>query len=161
MLPWNVSVHVIEPGIFSKTGLYDQFQTGLDKLWEECSDEVKDAYGQDYYQFVRKNMGTALDKLGNTNSNLVPEAMMHALTSKSPQYRYRVGFDSKYLITLVENLHESVQDEILTGSEDKVVLPKKAPKNGKKLVQQRYKGSNYKYYFLALILFLLYRRIRG
>ena len=46
----------------------------------------------------------------------VPKAYVHALLSKAPHYRYRVGRDSKYLVTVASNLHESVQDALTNFS---------------------------------------------
>merc|ERR1711916_397922 len=65
---------------------------------EAFSDDLKKDYGEDYYKFVRKMLSAVLMDLGNTKSELVPEAMMHALTDKAPKFRYQVGNDSKYLI---------------------------------------------------------------
>jgi NAD(P)-dependent dehydrogenase (short-subunit alcohol dehydrogenase family) len=44
MLPWGVTVHVIEPGVFSNTGLYGTWKKGFDRNWENLTQEVKDAY---------------------------------------------------------------------------------------------------------------------
>ena len=44
MLPWGVTVHVIEPGVFSNTGLYGTWKKGFDRNWESLTQEVKDAY---------------------------------------------------------------------------------------------------------------------
>lgn len=52
MLNWGVTVHIIEPGVFNKTGLYSSFQTGLDKKWEELSPKLKEDYGEAYYKNV-------------------------------------------------------------------------------------------------------------
>ena len=40
------------------------------------------------------------DQQGSPHLELVPIAMLHALTSAKPQYRYRVGFDSKCACSL-------------------------------------------------------------
>jgi len=160
MYPWNVTVSIVEPGVFNKTGLYGNYQTGLDGLWEKLSDDLKAEYGHDYYQWFRKMLGTALSDFGNVNSDLVPEAMVHALTSDHPQYRYRVGNDSKYIITPVSLLHESVQDELLTATDSRnpAVFPTTAPKNGKQLCKQKYPGAPYKYWVLIVALIWAYRR---
>ena len=88
MLDWGVTVHIIEPGVFSKTGLYDSFQTGLDQVWTNLSGDLQTAYGEEHYKFQRHLLGDVLGKLGNVNSDLVPEAMWHALTDDRPKYRY-------------------------------------------------------------------------
>ena len=75
MLAWGVTVHIIEPGIFPNTGLYDRFQTGLDDLWNDLSPELQAEYGESYYQNFRERIGKSLG-LGNSDSSLVPTAML-------------------------------------------------------------------------------------
>lgn len=160
MYPWNVTVSIIEPGVFSKTALYGNYQTGLDNLWDNLPEKLKAEYGFEYYQWFRKLMGIALVDFNNSNSNLVPEAMLDALTSKQPKFRYRVGIDSKYVITPLTMLHESVQDFLLTRTDGRnpEVRPAAAPKHGKEMCRKRYPGAPYKYWILVLALFWLYRR---
>ena len=87
LYPWGVSVHIIEPGVFSTTGLYDTFFSGLDVLWEGLSDEVKEDYGEEHRDFLKKQMHVALER-GSKKNHLVPEAMIDALVSPTPKYRY-------------------------------------------------------------------------
>lgn len=163
LLPWGATVHIIEPGVFSKTGLYDSFQTGWDAVWNKQPEDIKKAYGEEYYEHFRMQLGKALVDLGNTNSELVPQAMMDAITSSTPQYRYRVGFDSQYVIGPIAALPESMRDTILTTSDNRssAVLPAAAPRNGKKMAMARYKGSNLKWYLAILLAIILYRRFRS
>lgn len=180
MLAWGVTVHIIEPGVFSKTGLYNSFQTGLDEKWKELNPELKEAYGEEYYKFVRGNMGAALADFGNTNSELVPLAMIDgkgnailtekvvylmcdtvtALTSSKPKYRYRVGHDSKYMMTVIERLHESTQDFLLTISKQKEVSPAGAPKNGKAIATSRYDKDWPRFLIICAVLFYVVRKLR-
>mmetsp|Transcript_5979 Transcript_5979/g.6868 ORF Transcript_5979/g.6868 Transcript_5979/m.6868 type:complete len:339 (-) Transcript_5979:148-1164(-) len=163
MLSWGVTVHIVEPGVFSKTGLYDQFETGLDRLWQNLSPEVKADYGEDFYKFLRKALTQVLLDTGNTNSELVPLAMVEALVSEKPKYRYRVGHDSKYLITVIEKLHESTQDAILTASNPKLkaVLPKTAPPNGKAIATSRYNKGWPQFLIICAVLLFVLRKLRS
>ncbi len=162
MLPWGVSVHIIEPGVFNKTGLYNDYQTGLDRLWDKCPEAIKTEYGQAYKDWFRNLLGLALNDFGNHNSNLVPEAMVDALTSKNPKYRYRVGNDSKFMITPLTWMHESMQDTLLTLTDSRCpeVLPATAPRNGRAILAKRYQGPNYKLFIALLVALFIYRRTR-
>lgn len=141
LLPWGVTVHVVEPGVFPNTGLYAQYQKGLDKLWADLPDALKAEYGESFYQATRSQMGKALTDLGNSDSSLVPEAMVHALTAESPQYRYRVGNDSKYLITAIEHMRESTSDWLFTRGNMKADrLPAAAPRDGFQISTGRYES---------------------
>jgi len=163
MLAWGVTVHIVEPGVFSKTGLYDQFETGLDRLWNKLSPELKADYGEDFYKYMRKALTQVLLDTGNTNSDLVPLAMIDALTSASPKYRYRVGNDSKYLITAIEKMHESTQDFIFTAPNPKLksVQPAAAPKNGKEIATSRYNKGWPQFLIMCAILLFVLRRLRS
>ncbi|GBG32958.1 Retinol dehydrogenase 2 [Hondaea fermentalgiana] len=163
LLQWGATVHIIEPGVFNKTGLYGSFQTGWDAVWEKQPDEIKRDYGQEFYENYRRMLGKALMDLGNTNSELVPEAMMDAICSDSPQHRYRVGFDSKYIVGPLASLPESIRDTVLTTNDGKAKAPRAAaaPRNGKKMAMARYKGSNLKWYLAVIIAVILYRRFRS
>jgi len=73
-----------------------------------------------------------------------------------PLYRYRIGTDSKYLITLLSNVHESTSDALVTFSDPRLpfVKPAKAPSNGKQLAMGRMdKGWNR---FLAMMIIMAY-----
>jgi len=157
MIPWGVTVHIIEPGIFNKTGLYNNFETGLDKLWSELDPAIKEDYGVGFYQKLRAGLVESLTGFGNTNSNLVPEAMVDALVSSSPKYRYRVGKDSKYGVTVIEKLHESTQDAIFTRKSAPNV-PASAPANGKQLATARY-NKGWKQFLLKILIlaFFIYK----
>jgi NAD(P)-dependent dehydrogenase (short-subunit alcohol dehydrogenase family) len=161
MLPWGVTVHIIEPGVFPNTGLYDKFQTGLDSLWNDLSPSMKEEYGEKYYQSFREKIGKSLTLMPNTDSSMVPEAMLDALFSSSPKYRYRVGNDSKYFITFLNMCHESTQDWIYGRGHNKPGgSPITAPKDGYDTATSRY-GSNWSRPILMLFLsFLGYRAIR-
>lgn len=93
-----------------------------------------------------------------TNHNKSTEAMVHALTSSDPQYHYKVGFDSKYVIPAIASLPTAALDMALTAGE--VVAPATAPKDGLAKAKARYAGGNFKYYLMAAILLLVIRKMR-
>ena len=158
MLPWGVTVHIIEPGIFPNTGLYGQFQSGLDKLWEELPQSTKKDYGKRFYEKLRERIGKALTLGANTDSSKVPEAMLDALLSDSPKYRYRVGNDSKYFVTALNMMHESTQDKLWTyGSRKPEARPAAAPEDGFTSAGARYRSDWSRPLLLALLGFMGYR----
>ena len=50
MYCWGVTVHIVEPGVFKATGLYQRFTTGLDDMWEGLNPDLKKDYGESHYQ---------------------------------------------------------------------------------------------------------------
>lgn len=133
MYAFGVTVHIVEPGVFPNTNLYERFQTGLDSVWARLDPQIKADYGEEHYKFQRALLAFALKEFGTLDSSLVPKAYVEAITSKQPLYRYRVGNDSKYLITMLANAHESTSDGAMTMSDPRLpwVKPASAPANGK------------------------------
>jgi len=139
MIAWGVSVHIVEPGVFPNTGLYERFEKGLDVVWSRLDPQLREDYGEDHYKFIRKQLTFALHEFGTKDSSLVSKAYVHAILNDQPLYRYRIGADSKYLITLLANVHESTSDTLLTMSDFRLpyVKPAKAPSDGRQLSMGR------------------------
>lgn len=160
MLCWGVSVHIVEPGVFPNTGLYERFEKGLDTVWARLDPQLRDDYGEDHYKFIRKQLTFALHEFGTTDTTLVSKAYVHAITSEQAMYRYRIGADSKYLMTLLSNVHESTSDALVTRSDPRMpyVKPTKAPSNGRELVFTRMdKGWNRYIAIMLIVAFVLYK----
>lgn len=160
MIPWNVTVSIVEPGVFPNTGLYERFEKGLDAVWERLDPAIKEDYGAEHYQYVRRALTGALTEFGSSDSSLVSKAYLHAVTAPQPKYRYRVGTDSKFIITPLSHLHESTQDMVLTIDNPKnpTVKPAKAPHNGRALAMGRMdKGWKQFIATVLLAVFVLYK----
>jgi hypothetical protein len=129
-------------------------------VWARLDPALKEDYGEDHYKFVRKLLSFSLSEFGTTDSSLVSKAYVHALTSDQPRYRYRVGKDSKYLITMLANVHESTSDALLTFSDPRLpfVKPTKAPENGKQLSTGRmYKDWPRTAAIALIVAYILYK----
>jgi len=111
LFDWGVSVHIIEPGAFKLTGLYKTYRDGVHKLWDGLTDDIRADYGEDFRDAISQRCNTAMD-LGNTNTEAVPKAMVHAFTAKYPKYRYKVGPDCHIVTTLSKWVHESWLDAL-------------------------------------------------
>jgi retinol dehydrogenase-16 len=113
LMDWGVTVHIIEPGVFSKTGLYSTYHDGVQKLWEGIDKTVQEDYGEDFKKQFGDRCSKGLNQYGSHDSTLVPKAMIEALTSPRPLYRYQVGPDAKFLVPLFKYFSEAVQDATL------------------------------------------------
>ena len=156
-------MHLIEPGVFPNTGLYERFQTGLDHVWDRLDADVKADYGEAHKTFVRQLLGFTLKEFGTLDSTLVPKAYVHAVCDAAPKYRYRVGNDSKYLMTILANVHESTSDAIFTISDPRLpyVKPAAAPANGADTAWSRYdRGWKRFAAIMLVVLFVAYRMRR-
>jgi NADP-dependent 3-hydroxy acid dehydrogenase YdfG len=162
MIPWGVSVHIIEPGVFPNTGLYERFEKGLDSVWERLSPELQEDYGEAHYKFTRKLIGHAKDNFGTLDSSLVSKAYVHAICNSSPKYRYRIGLDCKYGGTMLVNMHESTSDTLLSMSDPRIpyIKPAKAPSDGRSIaIGRMHKGWD-RWFIMTAIACYLYYRIR-
>merc|ERR1712070_1261192 len=84
LFDWGVTVHIIEPGVFNKTGLYQTYHDGVKRLWDGISEEVKQDYGEAFRDGIASRAGQALADLGNKDVAMVPAAMLDALTATKP-----------------------------------------------------------------------------
>ena len=147
MLPWGVTVHVIEPGVFKQTGLYGTWKKGYEANYDDLPEDVKRDYGRTFYKRTWEGMSKTLDlPIGNNDPASVPRAMLHALTSESPKYRYRVGNDSKYIITPLTWTSEATQDWVLASGKN---VPEAAPRDGRNAALRRYETNYFSYYVAA------------
>jgi len=159
MMDWGVTVHIIEPGVFSRTGLYSTFNDGVQKLWDKLDKSVQDDYGEAYREEFSKRCVSGLNNYGSHDNSLVPKAMMEALTSKRPQYRYMVGPDAKFLLPYNKYMSEAAMDAVLMF-EGTIWASKMDRKAGKRALSRYYRPKFFRKIALLAILFWLLKKIR-
>ena len=99
--------------------------------------------------------------MGSGKSEMVPVAMIDALTSANPKYRYKVGPDSKYILSWLEKCHESVQDNVLCGFlTGENVRAAGAPKNAIAMARGRYHKAWGRFIFFCIVALLIVRKLR-
>jgi hypothetical protein len=77
---------------------------------DNCSDRVNKSkvYGSDYQKAVKSQQ--ILTNLPFNTVDLTTKAIVHAMTSSSPQSRYAVGLDAKAIRLMQNVLPDSVMD---------------------------------------------------
>lgn len=125
MLPFGVTVHVIEPGMVKSTHFYQKYLLYVQEAWESTCEKIQCAYGQKYKDYCTIRLGTLLDLFASRSTNNVVNAMMHALTSQWPKHRYRVGWDSRILGAILEWLPDSLADLALTVCDPFLAMTKR------------------------------------
>jgi len=123
MIPWKVRVIAIEPGVFGQTGLYADFQKGLDTTWKNLSQDRREDYGEKYYKVTRAALGYAVKGMSNGNPEDVPNAIIEALTTQKPLRRYRPGKDSAGIMRVLPLLPDHWVDAILTRPLGPAIFP--------------------------------------
>lgn len=109
MHPFGVRVIAIEPGSIS-TPAVDKTLGDLEQVIRNLPPEAQAQYGSLIRRMGRR--GYEMEKNGSS-PDVVAEAVHHALTSKRPRIRYRVGKHARLLATLPKVLPESVMDALL------------------------------------------------
>ncbi|XP_053313653.1 retinol dehydrogenase 7-like isoform X2 [Spea bombifrons] len=119
MLNFDVKVSIIEPGAF-KTLMSDSEMhlKNLKRLWENAPAEIKEAYGEQFYQQCSKSLKN-LTNCSSAKLNEVTDCMEHALTAVYPWTRYSPGWDSKFIYLPLSYLPTAISDYILSRSAPK------------------------------------------
>lgn len=123
MKPWNVSVHIIEPGMF-KTSILDSHtvKQKWSDIWGNQPNQITSDYGEEYFTAAVESTQDLLDKLASPAVDKVINTICHATTSENPNLRYSVGFDANTLWMAIATLPTCVGDFIVS-SVSKALLP--------------------------------------
>ncbi|XP_022100681.1 D-beta-hydroxybutyrate dehydrogenase, mitochondrial-like isoform X1 [Acanthaster planci] len=90
MRNWDVKTVIVEPGNFiGATGIFtqDKIDHIAEEMWRSMSEEVKESYGEDFFQSRVQRM-RFFTRTGNTNTQPVLDAMIDAVTDEIPRVRY-------------------------------------------------------------------------
>ncbi|KAJ1160115.1 hypothetical protein NDU88_000617 [Pleurodeles waltl] len=122
LAPFGVKVSIIEPGYFkTQLNVLANMKTHLSDIWGRLPAEVKESYGQEYYEKYVADMESSFQQLCNTDLSPVADCMEHALTAKHPWTRYSAGWDAKYFLIPLSYMPTVLSDYVMTRT-----LPKPA-----------------------------------
>ncbi|MBD2363795.1 SDR family NAD(P)-dependent oxidoreductase [Anabaena minutissima FACHB-250] len=110
--PWGISVSIIEPGAIA-TPMWEKSFTQADTAKQNLSPSALNLYGH-ALTAVRKQVGILASK--SISSDIVAEAVVHALTAKKPKTRYLIGQDAKMGAFLKYLLPDRLYDRVILYS---------------------------------------------
>lgn len=110
--PWGISVSIIEPGAIS-TPIWEKSFTQADIAKQNLSPSAEKLYGS-AMTAVRKQVGIIASK--SISSDIVAQAVIHALTAKKPKTRYLIGQDAKMAVILKYLLPDKLYDRVILYS---------------------------------------------
>ncbi|XP_076073094.1 17-beta-hydroxysteroid dehydrogenase type 6-like [Mytilus galloprovincialis] len=112
MNKFNVKVITIEPSMY-KTNITDEnvIIAQNKEIWEKCPDEIKNAYGEHYFNdFLVKIKENILDLTANKDIAQVIDAIEDAICCQYPDTRYVPGFRTSLESFIYSILPVSIQD---------------------------------------------------
>ncbi|XP_035005888.2 D-beta-hydroxybutyrate dehydrogenase, mitochondrial [Hippoglossus stenolepis] len=86
MASFGVKVSIIQPGNFGQATNIIRMKSGLD-IWEKLDDERKQTFNRQYIEMASEYFLSTC-KAGFKDTAVVIDAMMHAVMSGQPKYRY-------------------------------------------------------------------------
>jgi NAD(P)-dependent dehydrogenase (short-subunit alcohol dehydrogenase family) len=110
--PWEISVSIIEPGAIS-TPIWEKSFTQADIAKQNLSPSAEKLYGS-AMTAVRKQVEIIASN--GISSDIVAQAVIHALTAKKPKTRYLIGQDAKMAVILKYLLPDKLYDRVILYS---------------------------------------------
>lgn len=115
MLLVPLQVSIVQPGNFGQATNIVRIKTASD-IWEKLDDERKQIFNRQYIELANEYFLSTC-RSGFTNVNLVIDAMLHAVTSGEPKYRYLlVSAMDRFFFQLVPFLPTVVTDAVFSFS---------------------------------------------
>jgi NAD(P)-dependent dehydrogenase (short-subunit alcohol dehydrogenase family) len=108
LYPWGIHVALIEGGSIS-TRAVDKLEAGAERTIEELSAAGRIRYGDVYRTAVAR--AVARTRAGSP-PEVVADAVLRALTDRTPKTRYPVGADTRMLLTLSKVLPDRLLDRV-------------------------------------------------
>ena len=108
LAPWGIEVSIVEPGGTS-TAIWDKSIADME-LWRDRNGEAHPRYAASMAATL--NMTSKL-ALTSGSPRRVALAVAHALTSRTPKTRYRVGRDTRWWVPLRRMLPDRLCDRIM------------------------------------------------
>ncbi|CAD5233721.1 unnamed protein product [Bursaphelenchus xylophilus] len=99
--PFGVTVCALEPGFYrTQFSSPERNLQQLKKLVDGLSNEIKEEYGNEYFEKTLKQSYDILDALASTRTYEVVDAYFHAVTSNFPRTIYHLGRDYYFFFFL-------------------------------------------------------------
>ncbi|XP_073318244.1 retinol dehydrogenase 7 isoform X1 [Pagrus major] len=115
MASFGVKVSIIQPGNFGRATNILRIKTGFD-IWEKLDEERKQVFNRQYIELANEYF-TSSCRTGFKNPDVVVDAMMHAVTSAQPKYRYLlVSMTDMFFFKLFPYLPTALTDAVFSLS---------------------------------------------
>ncbi|CAF3701414.1 unnamed protein product [Rotaria sp. Silwood1] len=114
MVPWGLHVSVIEPGAM-RTPIIETSRGSFADFWSQLSSDAKEGWGENFikteFNIIQES---PLFKFAGHPIKVV-RSFQHAVMNKSPHIRYRLGWQSSFILFPLSNLPVRIIDWLLNA----------------------------------------------
>uniref|UniRef100_A0A0N5A5B7 3-ketodihydrosphingosine reductase n=1 Tax=Parastrongyloides trichosuri TaxID=131310 RepID=A0A0N5A5B7_PARTI len=115
LLPFNISVHVLEPGGFKTPLTQDKgLSERVENAYNSLLEETKKYYGTNFKEDLIDSWKKGVKLFVSPNLYLVINNYIHAITSPSPKLRYLCGYDAWCIYFPLSLLPSYIQDKLIS-----------------------------------------------
>ncbi|XP_069192407.1 LOW QUALITY PROTEIN: 17-beta-hydroxysteroid dehydrogenase type 6 [Procambarus clarkii] len=112
MQKWGISVHTVEPTLY-RTPISQEgpIHSALDRFWQECSEDVKKSYGDEYIKDFKTTISMHLNRAKPSEKiREVIDDMVDAVAGDDPKTRYVPSVVTQIRAKLLSSLPENLRD---------------------------------------------------
>nr|XP_053629382.1 short-chain dehydrogenase/reductase family 9C member 7-like isoform X1 [Cherax quadricarinatus] len=119
MQKWGISVHTVEPTLYrTPISQEGRIHSALDRFWQECSEDVKKSYGDEYIKDFKTTISNHLNKAKPSEKiKEVIDDMVDAVAGNDPKTRYVPSVVTQIRAKLLSSLPENLRDHFFLSSQ--------------------------------------------
>lgn len=119
MQKWGITVHTVEPTLY-RTPISQEgpIHRALDRFWQECSDDVRQCYGDDYMKDFKSTISKHLNRAKPSEKvKEVIDDMVDAVAGDDPKTRYVPSVVTQIRAKLLSSLPDAMRDQVFLSSQ--------------------------------------------
>lgn len=119
MQKWGITVHTVEPTLY-RTPISQEgpIHRALDRFWQECSDDVRNCYGDDYMKDFKMTISKHLNRAKPSEKiREVIDDMVDAVAGDDPKTRYVPSIVTQIRAKLLSSLPDAMRDQFFLSSQ--------------------------------------------
>ncbi|XP_068210653.1 17-beta-hydroxysteroid dehydrogenase type 6-like [Palaemon carinicauda] len=119
MQKWGITVHTVEPTLYrTPISAEDTVHRALDKYWQECSEDVRNSYGDEYIKDFKNTISNHLNRAKPSEKiKEVVDDMVDAVAGVDPKTRYVPSVATQIRAKVLSILPDNVRDSFLLSGQ--------------------------------------------